>query len=158
MTLCYILDNLGVIVLIASGRASVGYCPPMAIAIDLDGTLIAWGEDHHVPGPWLPGALEALKVLIAAGCEPIVHSCRVTWLIGGGLSGVIELLTDAGFSPYLVSVDADGLQIQTDVPESGLLVGIWVGKGKPIADFYIDDRALTFDGDWPSICRSILPD
>jgi len=130
-------------------------------AIDLDGTLIAWGEDHRVPGPWLPGAKEALQALVLGGHEVIVHSCRVTWPPGGGLDGVVALLAKAGFAPYLVEVSPEsGLHIRhaaaSSAPRPAL--GVWVGQGKPVADLYIDDRALAFDGDWAAICKSILPD
>lgn len=32
---------------------------------------------------------------------------------------------------------------------------VWEEKGKPIADWYIDDRAVPFEGNWEAILRKL---
>lgn len=124
----------------------------MNVAIDLDGTLAAWDADHTVCGAWLPGAREAIEELLAQGNNVVVHTCRATWEEGGGLKSVAEFLRSGGFAPCKV-VTSGGRAIWFDLderPEDGPhnRVGIWVGHGKPIAHWYIDDRAISFRGNW----------
>jgi hypothetical protein len=35
-------------------------------------------------------------------------------------------------------------------------VGVWVGVGKPIADWYVDDRAVVFGGDWAATLEGLV--
>lgn len=67
---------------------------------------------------FLPGALDALRQL-AAHSNLILHSCRGNYYEGAlGIKG--RLLAE------------------------GIPVEVWTGNGKPLADVYIDDRALRF--------------
>lgn len=33
---------------------------------------------------------------------------------------------------------------------------IWIDKGKPVCDYYIDDRAIRFKNDWADMLEEIL--
>lgn len=130
------------------------------VAIDLDGTLVEWNHaDGTKLGPWIEGAEDALRALTAAGIGVIVHSCRATWIGGGGSSIIADALRDAGFQPNLVKMvtrpgttnqDYDwqpvvyGSEAGPTIPE-GPPVGVWIGEGKPIAWAYIDDRGVHFE-------------
>lgn len=111
----------------------------MKIAIDLDGTLCQWkrGPGHgYEIGEWIPGAQDALHLLLASGHKIYIHTCRATWLEGGGYEGVREFFDRHGFH----------------APQ----VEIWNSIGKPIAAVYIDDRAVTFRGDWNETILEML--
>jgi hypothetical protein len=86
----------------------------MLIAIDFDGTLVARGE----PPRWLPGAKEALRALLDAGHEVIIHTARVSQPMR--LQSAKEFFEKEGFG---------GLKF-------------WDKPGKPQAAWYVDDRAL----------------
>lgn len=78
---------------------------------------------------WLPGAQTALKRLRELGHQVIIHSCN------------------------------EKVWIDRNLREAGIPVdGIWDGKGKPVADWYLDDRAISFqsDGDWNEELPGIL--
>lgn len=130
------------------------------------------GGDFLV-GDWIDGAREALDAFLAAGFKVVIQSCRATWLAGGGLPAIAAFLRSGGFEPFAVrSVDEGGGQVEfwypvledgsvrngslptyvnergwkvPDIPPNG--VGIWVGEGKPIAHYYIDDRAVAFSAE-----------
>jgi hypothetical protein len=123
-------------------------------AVDLDGTLAEWDEDHFVCGTWKPGAQEALRTILTVPTpgenRVIVHSCRATWAAGGGTRAVEQFILNGGFVPILV--DQANQETWVSAREVGdvieLRVGIWVGRGKPIAHWYVDDRAIEFKGNW----------
>lgn len=89
------------------------------LAIDFDSTLVEW--DSNKPGEWLPGAREALDSFLNQGFEIIIHSCRPLWY-DGAYEEMRTLFDEYGYED----------------------VKIWNDRGKPFADFYIDDRALMF--------------
>lgn len=147
------------------------------LAIDLDGTLAEWesarAEDpaaNRVVGQWVEGAQDALWKLREAGHVVVVHTCRATWTAGGGLKAVATFLRSGGFVPFAVEyqdgdrdhfveewrwIMPDGdIDVSVCEPNPSLgdvrNVGIWFGRGKPVAHHYIDDRALRFLS-WPSM-------
>jgi hypothetical protein len=114
-------------------------------------------------GSWIDGAAAALQRLMAAGHHVCVHSCRATWEVGGGTDAVREFLLRESFIPVLVV----GMEQQLVDPMlrhvNGLRpdrceVGIWVGVGKPVAHWYVDDRGVSFDAErgWPFMLDVLL--
>lgn len=98
-----------------------------SVAIDLDGTLI---EYHGWVGPThfgatLPGAIAALSKLQAEGWRIIIHTAR------RDVDLVAEHIQRAG-------IPCDELR-----------------AGKPGALYYIDDRALRYEGNWPDMLDSM---
>ena len=93
----------------------------MRIAIDFDGVIHDWEHpiDGRHMGPPIEGVKEALVALKQQGHRVIIHSCNRPNVI-------------ANFMKYY------------ELPYDDL----WDEKGKPIADVYLDDRAITFTT-WP---------
>ena len=111
------------------------------IAIDLDGTLTSWergdSAQENSIGEWIPGAKEALDSFLDLGFKIMVHTCRATWEAGGSYAGVRKFLDDAGYT------ESRG-------------VFVWHEIGKPVARFYIDDRAIQFTGLWSRAITDVL--
>ena len=97
--------------------------------VDLDGTIFEYdrwrGEQFF--GELIPGAKEALKGLRDAGWRVIIYTTR------GSRDLVGAALLESGV-PY------DYINENPDQPPGC--------SGKPIADVYVDDRAVGFRGDW----------
>lgn len=142
------------------------------VAIDWDGTLVSWNDaDGRESGVWLEGAQDALRAFVAANIGVIVHSCRTTWVDGGGAEQIATILHEAGFAPFIVQTeDAGGSQQQVwspwkpeteaplavgEYPPERPRIGIWCGLGKPIAWAYIDDRGVHFTT-WEQVAPIIL--
>ena len=110
------------------------------IAIDLDGTILDFDWDSWVEkrmtyfGNPKRGAIEALTLLKKLGYKIIIHTCRTNTRVNpqytlGQLWMIVERLLDYHKIPF---------------------DEVWVETGKPIADYYIDDRAIEFDN-WERI-------
>ncbi len=105
----------------------------MVIAVDFDYTI---HDNNNVPpgrklGPPLPGAKEALVALHEKGHQIIIYTCR------------------ANDGPKAIKVVADWLayfKIPYDV--------IWEAP-KPICDWYVDDRAIGFRGNWTETLEQV---
>lgn len=107
------------------------------VCVDIDGTLVhyeEWQGDYHF-GEILPGAVDAMKKLKAQGWFIIIYTTR------GNNEAVKSFLDKQGV--IFDSVNENPFQ-----PDNAK-------GGKPIADVYIDDRAITFDGDWVSAVDKI---
>jgi len=100
----------------------------MTLAIDFDYTI--HDNAHPVPGrkmgPPMPGAKEALELFKRHGHEIIIHSCN---------------------NPRVIRDWMLYWQVPFD--------SIWTEPGKPIADFYIDDRAFRFTS-WSQTLEDII--
>ena len=108
---------------------------PKTLAVDFDGTMVPWtgGQDlTEIPEPY-PGVRESLNNLRKAGWRIIIHSCR-------GAFGTLakETMMD-WMKKYKISYH-----------------DIWEGHGKPMADVYLDDSGLRFNGAWgPELVEAI---
>lgn len=112
------------------------------LVIDWDGTLVpdAWPEK---PSEWLPGARESLDRFLSAGCHVRIHSCR-THSKGVDERGVNE--------DRLASID----YIRGMLDGAGFQAVEIILDNKPGADWYIDNKAMRFDGNWGRIARTVL--
>lgn len=105
-----------------------------AIAVDFDGTIYNRPEGEPIwetNGDPINSAKEALEVL-SAQYEIIIFSCRTSFNFG---KEAIEKFMHQHGIPYSRIAE----------PE----------EGKVIADFYIDDRAITFDNNWKEIVEAL---
>jgi len=100
------------------------------ICVDFDGVLAECTDDIESFGRLIPGGAEALAELRAHGYRIIVYTARPA------RKEHIERL-----SAYL---EAAGIPFDEINSNSGC---DWP-SAKPLADLYIDDRALRFEGDW----------
>ena len=107
----------------------------MTLAIDFDRTLM--DTYHPQPGfklgPPMPGAVEIMSKLKAAGHILVIHTCRAN---------------DGGAAVVTVEKWLDYFKIPFDY--------VWASEhgAKPVADFYIDDKGLRFV-DWPKVQESL---
>jgi hydroxymethylpyrimidine pyrophosphatase-like HAD family hydrolase len=108
------------------------------ICIDIDGTLVHYeewqGENYF--GPVIPGAADAVKQLRLNGWFVIIYTTRSD---------------KAVIKKFLIEnkIEFDAINENPYQPINAI-------GGKPIADVYIDDRAITFDGDWTTAYDKIV--
>ena len=115
-----------------------------SIAIDLDGTILEMDWDMWVKhrmnyfGKPKPGAIRALTFLRNLGYKIIIHTCRINTRINPQYTlGELWLIVEEKLTEYGIPYDE-----------------VWIETGKPIADYYIDDRALYFS-DWDQAMKSL---
>lgn len=130
----------------------MGYITPTkttvdpVIAVDFDGTLC----EHEFPGigKVKAGAKEALMMFKALGYTIVIWSCRSChWnydVFGGDPSQPV--LEREKIKDMVAFLQREG--IPYDIIDDG-------SKGKPLADFYIDDKAIRFQNNWPEIAHAV---
>lgn len=108
------------------------------ICVDFDGVIATdngW-QGVGVFGQPMSGTRAALKYLESLGWFIIVHTCR-------GEEGLIEEYLEKHGIPFH-AINKNPYQ-----PDG-------MNNGKPMADAYLDDRAVFFDGDWADMMPKIL--
>lgn len=100
------------------------------ICIDIDGTIthfIEW-QGANVFGDILPGAVYNIRKLKEAGCFIIIYSTR------SDKHAIADFLKRN-------DIPFDSINENPNQPDNAI-------GGKPLADVYIDDRNVTFKGNW----------
>lgn len=95
------------------------------VALDVDGTLFKWKkwEGITVIGELFTGAKEFVETL-KEDYDIIIHSCRVSDYLHDNIP-LCEFVLRNHLKQYGIPFDE-----------------IWTGRGKPVADYYIDDKGL----------------
>ena len=112
----------------------------MVVAVDLDGVIFDFDWDSWVKhgmdyfGKLKEGAIGGLMALRQRGYKIVIHTCRINPEINKGYT-VDELrkIVSKALKKHGIPFDE-----------------IWVKEGKPIADYYIDDRAIRFES-WSQV-------
>lgn len=101
-----------------------------AICVDFDGVIAEFADDIQDFGRLIPGAPEAISELKTLGYRIIIHTARPSHQDHKERLGA-----------YLHTHGIPFDEINTNSHCA------WESE-KPVADLYIDDRALRFEGDW----------
>jgi hypothetical protein len=114
------------------------------IAVDFDGTICEFAYPDI--GPPKPGVREALTRLRELGYEVIIYSCRTA-----------NWHPDIFLKPGEQNCRAEHREVvhamrdfldEHNIPYDAIDYG---NKGKPTADFYIDDKGVRYDNNWPEV-------
>lgn len=97
---------------------------PRTICIDFDGVIAEHSDTHEMPTEVITGAKEGLNWLKKHGWTIIIFTCRED---------------DNELQEFLNKFDFPYDHINCQPGKLG---------PKPLADIYLDDRAIEFDGDW----------
>jgi hypothetical protein len=99
------------------------------IVVDLDDTLIQdMGDGQEVP---IAGSVESMMQLANEGHRLTVFTSR-----------------------FVPMPDSEKQRLKEQIEQDLVAYGfppmeVWTGTSKPAADVFIDNKAVTFDGDWP---------
>lgn len=121
--------------------------PQPLIAIDFDGTLCA--SEFPACGPPMPGAREALELFHALGYRILVYSCRTCHWHPDVFGGTPETTT----LERVRAVEMREWLLEHQMPFDEIDDG---SKGKPFAAFYIDDKGIRYDDNWPEVAAFVL--
>ena len=107
------------------------------VIIDFDGTLCKFAFPKV--GAIEPHVKEALELLKSKGYTIKIHSCRTAtyWNPGSNLERGIHIHAILEFLK------------RNEIPYDELIINPIMDK--PIADVYIDDRAIRYEGNWMEI-------
>ena len=103
------------------------------VAVDFDGVIhqftTPWIRPSEIPDPPTEGCAVALAMLIMAYDEVVIYSCRAE--TSAGRQAIEDYMHEHSL-PYTSITDK-----------------------KPVAEVYIDDRAVRFEGNWPSVLHQL---
>ena len=122
--------------------------PPITktICVDFDNTLCQ--SDYPNAGPVMVGAKEALQRFKELGYYIIIWSCRT----GKWRLDLYPSIPDVSIMDRpQVKAMIDWL-VLNDIPFDEIDDG---SRGKPLADFYVDEKAITFQNNWNYISKLI---
>lgn len=108
------------------------------VMVDLDGTLVRFSYPDL--GPPLPGARKFMRELIRRGLRPIIYTSRMS---SGIYTEEERAATLAKIGRWL-----NRHKIPYDSIDTG-------NSGKPVALAYVDDRGVSFNGNYDRCLRRI---
>ena len=117
---------------------------PATVIIDWNNTLVS--QDWDGPYTFLEGACKALRALLTAGYTVKVHSLVLHSKDWCTIAPSDPQRRAKNYWYMRDALDSEGLQdveIETEVDK---IPAVW----------YIDDKNLQFDGNWPKIVRKVL--
>jgi hypothetical protein len=115
------------------------------LAVDLDGTILEppndyeYGGEHQFGTP-LPGAKEALQEIIDGGAKVSIWTAR-------------QYFADTPEEEDRLVMAVEDVLNEHSIP----FTDIYVGK-KPPAHHFIDDRNISFNGDWEQVLDAVRDD
>ncbi len=124
----------------ADGTDGEGDSHQLWICIDLDDTILSSPEEYqdssgnHLFGEPLPGAQAALRELVDGGARVSIYTARQYF-------DKDEKRLKSQVAEYLD---------EQDIPYSDIYVGV-----KAPCDYYIDDKAVPFKGDWDLVLDTV---
>lgn len=118
---------------------------PRSIALDFDGTIFGgkFTEADEVDGPPVPGAIAWLSTQLAAGVVVTIHTCRLTPINPDCPWPTVheQATVRAAISGWL----------QRHIGAAAVeQLRWWTHPGKPHCDIYLDDKAVRFEGVFPT--------
>lgn len=116
----------------------------MKIAIDFDGVIHGYSkgyQDGDLYDPPVPGASEAMKKMKEAGHYLYIFTTRTNKIFKKPGDGKDEKYQENQIKEYMAKYD---------IPYDK----IWT-FGKPMADLFIDDRAINFAGKWDETLETV---
>jgi len=116
------------------------------VCVDFDGTLCEFA--YPGIGDPKPGAKEALQAFRDMGYHVIIYSCRTCKWYPELFAAPGEVLD----MNRKCITDMIAWLKKHDIPYDEIDDG---SKGKPMGDYYIDDKGVRFDNNWPDIQRFV---
>jgi ribonucleotide monophosphatase NagD (HAD superfamily) len=116
----------------------------MKIAIDFDGVLHGYSkgfQDGEIYDPPVPGAAEAMKKMKEQGHYLYIFTTRTNKIFRKKGDGKDEKYQENQIKEWMAKYD---------IPYDK----IWT-FGKPMADLFIDDRAINFAGNWDDTFETV---
>lgn len=116
----------------------------MKIAIDFDGVLHGYSkgyQDGEIYDPPVPGAAEAMKKMKEQGHYLYIFTTRTNKIFKKKGDGKDEKYQENQIKEWMAKYD---------IPYDK----IWT-FGKPMADLFIDDRAINFAGNWDDTVETV---
>jgi len=112
------------------------------LAVDLDGTILTskrtpMGIEEFGKGE--RKVRECLLFLQKHGFDILVHTTRVNHRLHDKAPPVLRMNIVDALSVNRIPFDS-----------------VWCGSGKPLAEFYVDDRGVFYAGDWEDTMKEIL--
>jgi len=133
--------------------------PPVArgiICVDFDGTIFPWGSLSPIDREPYPGAVDTIKAFKHAGYKVMIltsrlsktwHTAEIPYTSEWKVTEWAKAVSDFEAEQYHLVVDALN---RNGIPFDGV-----TGEKIP-AEFYIDDRAIEFHGDWADVKRKVF--
>ncbi len=115
--------------------------PCKTIICDFDGTIAEWGK-YPEPGSPTSRVKESLQELKDMGFEILISSCR----------------TSNEMSKHPIDKEIEKRRIEEYLLKHEIPYDEVLKTDKPIATFYIDDRAIRFNGNWQEVLEQIKGD